>query len=117
MNKPEQILKCSVLDAPNVEIKMTPPNTAVKRWDTMTLNCNVKRSKPEPHNYTWFKDDGQIGHEQTYVKQMKPEDRGSYTCSATNTVGTGTSEPLVIEVECKFLQKANDGREKEIKYQ
>lgn len=100
---------------------MNPLYSVVRHGDTVTLNCNVKRSNPQPHTYSWFKDGNAIGHGHTYVHVMKPEDKGSYTCKATNIVGSGTSEPRAIVVECRFLhfvlfvcQKTDDCREKKI---
>lgn len=68
----------------------------------MTLTCNVKRSNPHPHNYHWWKDGTDIGSGKTHVvKCIQPENHGTYKCTATNTVGIGTSE-LFIKVACKF---------------
>lgn len=90
-------------DVPEVEITKTSPASVVKQGQKMTLRCNVKRSKPQPQTYTWFKEGAAVAQEQKYaVDRVEPEDSGSYTCSATNTAGTGTSQPFQIMVECKF---------------
>ncbi|XP_037642070.1 B-cell receptor CD22 isoform X2 [Sebastes umbrosus] len=91
----------NVTYAPEVEL-IGSPASVVKQGDEMTLTCNVKRSNPQPNTYVWFKNGKVIGHEQTHryvVERIEPEDRGSYTCTATNTVGTGQSTPLEIQVE------------------
>ncbi|KAK9514184.1 hypothetical protein VZT92_027669 [Zoarces viviparus] len=90
----------SVEYAPEVEVKSSAP--IFRQGDTMTLTCNVKRSKPQPHTYDWLKDGKAVAqkHTQRYVvERIGPEHRGSYTCRATNTVGIGTSVPLEIEVQ------------------
>ncbi|XP_035528337.1 B-cell receptor CD22 isoform X2 [Morone saxatilis] len=89
----------TVTYVPQVEVKMTPHANQVKEGDKITLTCSVKRSKPEPQSYTWFQNEKHINSSQTYVHQIKREDGGLYKCSATNSAGTGTSEPLHIEVQ------------------
>ncbi|KAK2809778.1 hypothetical protein Q5P01_000491 [Channa striata] len=93
-----QPVTVNVTYAPDVEIETT--SSEVKEGDTVSFTCAVKRSNPQPDTYTWQKDGANIGHFQTYVvNRMKPEDSGSYTCTATNTVGTGTSPALQINVK------------------
>ncbi|KAM7421346.1 hypothetical protein PAMA_015479 [Pampus argenteus] len=87
---------------PKVQIKMSPSRSAIRERDGMTLKCDVMRSNPQPSSYTWFKDGKLICWSQTYnVNSIKPEDSGSYTCTATNTMGTGTSDPFQVEVVYK----------------
>uniref|UniRef100_A0A8C9YCJ4 B-cell receptor CD22 n=1 Tax=Sander lucioperca TaxID=283035 RepID=A0A8C9YCJ4_SANLU len=99
INQPKEIIS-SVSDRPEIEVKSSA--SVVKEGEIMTLTCKVKRSNPPPSTYSWFKDEKAIHQEQTHqyvVERIQPEDRGSYTCSATNTVGTGTSGSLLITVE------------------
>ncbi|XP_076004696.1 B-cell receptor CD22-like isoform X1 [Genypterus blacodes] len=85
---------------PDVEIQTTPLTSALKEGDRVTLECHVKRSNPEPHSYRFLKNWQSIGWTQTLsVDNIKPEDRGPYTCEATNRVGTGRSQPLQIKVQ------------------
>lgn len=82
---------------------MTSMTSVIYQGDKITLTCYVMRSKPEPEFYVWYKDQTAIGQEQTHVvEQIMPEDRGYYTCRATNTVGEGQSQPFEIDVKCKF---------------
>ncbi|KAK2844927.1 hypothetical protein Q5P01_011586 [Channa striata] len=93
-----QPVTVNVTYAPDVEIQTT--SSEVKEGDTVSFTCAVKRSNPQPDTYTWQKDGANTQHLQTYVvNRMKPEDSGSYTCTATNTVGTGTSPALQINVK------------------
>ncbi|TKS82410.1 B-cell receptor CD22 B-lymphocyte cell adhesion molecule [Collichthys lucidus] len=86
--------------APRVEVEMTPRASEVIEGDEITLTCNVKRSNPRPTRYVWQKNQGYIGYNAyRFVKTVSPEDRGSYTCTATNSVESGTSEPLNIIVK------------------
>lgn len=99
-----KLKKSSVSDMPQVEISTTSASE-VKQGNKMTLTCNVKRSQPQPHTYSWRKNGEFLSSSsgQTYVvERIKPEDSGSYTCEAINIVGTGTSKPLQITVVCKF---------------
>ncbi|KAF1388278.1 hypothetical protein PFLUV_G00088530 [Perca fluviatilis] len=84
------------------EVEVASSASVLQEWEKMTLTCNVKRSNPPPSTYSWFKDGNAVHQEQTrqyVVEGIQPENGGSYTCSATNTVGTGTSESLTITVE------------------
>ncbi|KAM6936527.1 B-cell receptor CD22 [Lycodopsis pacificus] len=91
----------SVTYVPEVEVKSSA--SIFKQGDTMTLTCNVKRSNPQPHTYDWFKNGNAVTQKQTHdryvVERIKLEDRGSYECRATNTLGTGTSVTFRIEVQ------------------
>uniref|UniRef100_A0A3B4U9M5 Ig-like domain-containing protein n=1 Tax=Seriola dumerili TaxID=41447 RepID=A0A3B4U9M5_SERDU len=99
----EETVTLNVTYVPRVEIKKTSPMSDVKEGDKMFLICNVIRSYPQPSTYNWFKNGTHIDQKQSYVVEtIKPENRGSYTCEATNDVGTGTSKPLLISVQCKF---------------
>ncbi len=125
MRQSKEIIKSSVSDEPQVEVKMASPASSsstravVKQGDEITLQCIVKRSNPQPHAYAWLKDGATIdGEQKDFVELIKPENNGTYSCRATNTVGTGTSE-LHITVECKFHSSlccvcVREYREKEI---
>lgn len=102
MFQPKDIFK-SVSDAPEVEIKMTPSVPEVKQGDEITFICNVKRSNPKPDTFAWFKNGSPIDWRTSrYVRIIEARDHGPYTCTATNTVGTGTSQGLTLTVLCKF---------------
>ncbi|XP_071376433.1 B-cell receptor CD22-like [Centroberyx affinis] len=87
----------------------------VKEGDYITLTCEVSRSNPnpKPQDYTWYKEDEPLWYEyeqplelrqrdQSYIiDNIKPEDSGSYKCTATNSVGSGSSEPHQIQVQYK----------------
>ncbi|XP_073340764.1 B-cell receptor CD22-like [Pagrus major] len=78
---------------------MSPPASEVKEGTKVTLTCNVTKSHPQPQTYSWYKDEKKIGEQKVWsVEKIQPDDRGSYTCRATNTAGNGTSEPRQIQV-------------------
>ncbi|KAK5862001.1 hypothetical protein PBY51_017434 [Eleginops maclovinus] len=85
---------------PEVEV-MSSMDSEVTQGDTMTLTCNVIRSNPHSITYVWSKNGKTINGEKTkhyVVERIKPEDKGSYTCTASNTAGDGTSKPFEIMV-------------------
>lgn len=102
MDQHKGILNSFILDFPQVEIKGIPSPLNIEEGYTMFLTCEV-RSNPEPCSYTWFKNQKTIGEGKLYNKTIEPEDVGSYTCRAINTVGPGESQPILISVKCKFL--------------
>lgn len=90
-------------DKPEVEIKKISPPSEVHEGDNLTLVCSVKRSNPTPLSYTWLKKSEVLRqHGPVYTNKTTPDDRGPYTCNATNSVGTGTSAQLQIDIQCKF---------------
>uniref|UniRef100_A0A8D2ZU53 B-cell receptor CD22 n=1 Tax=Scophthalmus maximus TaxID=52904 RepID=A0A8D2ZU53_SCOMX len=93
---------------PQAEINILSPVSAVKHGNNitvtntiqLTLTCIVRRSNPQPRTYTWLKGGITVGNEKTYVVgRIEPKDCGSYTCTATNTVGTGSSAPIQLDVQ------------------
>lgn len=78
------------------------PASDFKEGDTLVLSCKLIKSNPEPSHYLWYKNLIIIGYYQKYIKALAPHDGGSYTCGATNIVGTGMSLPVEINVQCKF---------------
>ncbi len=102
-NNNNKRLTSSVSDVPQVEVKMTSSPASIIEGDAFSLRCDVKRSNPPPLKYLWKKDETEIGHERSLsVNPIKLKDGGLYTCSATNTAGTGTSAAHEIKVQCKF---------------
>nr|XP_019948231.1 PREDICTED: B-cell receptor CD22-like [Paralichthys olivaceus] len=96
--------------SPDVEIKIMAPVSAVKRETkiivtnavTLDLTCDVKRSNPRPHTYTWLKDGARVGWKQNYtVGMIQPGDTSFYICEATNRKGTGRSKELQLDVQYK----------------
>ncbi|XP_055083761.1 B-cell receptor CD22-like [Periophthalmus magnuspinnatus] len=83
------------------EVRVSSPQPPYKQGQTLTLSCNVIRSNPPPHDYRWYKNEQRVSWAQTYVKNLQPEDSGSYTCSAENTVSSAQSGPLQIDVQYK----------------
>nr|XP_033496826.1 B-cell receptor CD22 [Epinephelus lanceolatus] len=85
------------------EVEVIPAPSLVKQGDKMTLTCKVKRSNPKPTTYRWFLNETIINQKKTQhyvVGTIRPEDRGLYTCQATNTVGAGKiSKPGLIDVQ------------------
>lgn len=68
----------------------------------MILECQVKRSHPMPSTYRWYKDSTILDHSgPQYRKTIVPTDRGRYKCEAENTAGSGSSQAIWINVQCK----------------
>ncbi|KAM9782771.1 LOW QUALITY PROTEIN: B-cell receptor CD22-like [Neosynchiropus ocellatus] len=82
------------------EVEITASATSIQRGGTMDLKCTVKKSNPEATSFWWRKDQQYVSSAQAYtVGSTQPEHAGSYTCTARNSIGQGTSDPLQIQVE------------------
>ncbi|KAM8826627.1 B-cell receptor CD22-like [Synchiropus picturatus] len=82
------------------EVEITASATSIRRGQRMDLKCTVKRSNPEATSFQWKKGRQYVSLSQTYtVSSIQPEHAGFYTCTARNSIGAGTSEPLQIQVE------------------
>ncbi|CAH2318641.1 B-cell receptor CD22 isoform X5 [Pelobates cultripes] len=93
-------ININVLYAPcNLSLSINPSLPATEN-SLVELTCNTK-ANPIPNNYQWYKNDVPISNE--YYKtlrlvKIKLEDEGKYHCTATNKVGTGKSDTVIIEV-------------------
>ncbi|KAM8825929.1 B-cell receptor CD22-like [Synchiropus picturatus] len=82
------------------EVEITASATSIRRGQRMDLKCTVKRSNPDATSFQWKKGRQYVSKSQTYtVSSIQPEHAGFYTCTARNSIGAGTSEPLQIQVE------------------
>ncbi|XP_053700137.1 B-cell receptor CD22-like isoform X1 [Synchiropus splendidus] len=82
------------------EVEITASATSIQRGQRMDLRCTVKRSNPDATSFHWQKDQRDVSMSQTYtVISIQPEQAGFYTCTAWNSIGAGTSDPLQIQVE------------------
>lgn len=65
----------------------------------LNLTCTAEGS-PAP-SYTWYKDGVLIPGETRsylYISEVQPEDRGSYTCRAVNSLGEDSSAPASVNI-------------------
>lgn len=108
------ILYIHVSDRPQVKVKMNSLNE-VSQGQQINLTCDVIRSNPSPDTYSWLRNGNPTGSSSPwFVKSAQPDDAGSYSCKATNSVATGSSDPIKIFVLCKFPHHQVGDREKEI---
>uniref|UniRef100_A0A3B5LI54 Ig-like domain-containing protein n=1 Tax=Xiphophorus couchianus TaxID=32473 RepID=A0A3B5LI54_9TELE len=74
----------------------------ITEGDKIKLVCYVKRSNPQPTEFTWYKDNYVWSRKEYVFSSIKPEDSGTYKCIAKNSVGSGRSNPLKLNVQCEF---------------
>lgn len=72
---------------------------------SLTLHC-IAQSHPEAFEVRWTKTiDGKseiIGKGQKItLHSVGPSDSGFYSCSATNEIGSGTSQQTEVKVKCE----------------
>lgn len=76
-----------------------PANIIVSYGQNLLLACEVS-GKPTP-SISWSKSDGQLQQQSVALPaglqlySVASSDAGTYTCRATNTVGTNTTDAVV----------------------
>ena len=83
-------------------------------WETTTLTCEVT-SDPMHSSVQWLKNfqiiatdnhtyiGGTLASPSLRINDVRYEDEGNYICTATNSVGTGRSSAIMLQVFCKTL--------------
>ena len=83
-------------------IQRPPASVAIDLIAPINLTCTAEGS-PAP-SYRWFKDGVLIpGERQSflYIQETSPQDRGNYTCVATNGQGQTESDPAKLNIPGK----------------
>lgn len=92
-------------DAPKNVTVQSESSLSVGENMSLTLHCFAK-SHPEVILFRWMKMiDGKseiIWNGQTMtLNSVSPSDSGLYSCTATNKIGTGSSQQVAVKVKCK----------------
>uniref|UniRef100_A0A3B3CNK8 B-cell receptor CD22 n=1 Tax=Oryzias melastigma TaxID=30732 RepID=A0A3B3CNK8_ORYME len=102
VTKPRANLTVGVVPKVEILIQNQSEGTLqdIKEGDSITLECKLKKSNPKPDSFSWHKDGKHLKNGQIYeLFRIKPEDRGSYTCGASNLIGSGTSKSIYLNVK------------------
>ncbi|XP_056399448.1 B-cell receptor CD22-like isoform X2 [Hyla sarda] len=109
ISAPEQL---DVKYAPkNVKVVVKPDGKQFLEGKSVSFECVVKSSNPNVTKIKWKKNDKSvtvsIGN-----KSIEAADAGTYTCEATNEIGTSSSDAVTVEVhykpkysDCKINEK------------
>ncbi|XP_076043919.1 roundabout homolog 2-like [Oratosquilla oratoria] len=101
------------------DFRVSPKGMRVVAGDRAELECSPPKGHPEPQ-VTWLKDGHNltIDHSRVYqedgtrlvITETLLTDEGSYTCVASNLLGTRTAEPAIIAVHVKpfFVRLPSD---------
>ncbi|XP_045528206.1 hemicentin-1-like [Pieris brassicae] len=111
----EDTWKLDVQYVPIVSLKMSltsKKSNHILEGDDVYLECTA-RANPRPSKLFWFKQGMQIEHnasagvfvsEQSLVLQnVIRNDSGEYKCAAQNDEGKSTSNPVNLQVRCRYL--------------
>ncbi|XP_056399450.1 B-cell receptor CD22-like isoform X4 [Hyla sarda] len=110
--KENKIIQLDVKHAPkNVKVVVKPDGKQFLEGKSVSFECVVKSSNPNVTKIKWKKNDKSvtvsIGN-----KSIEAADAGTYTCEATNEIGTSSSDAVTVEVhykpkysDCKINEK------------
>lgn len=95
------------LDKPEVNSEVSSPHPILE-GNTAQLKCHITASNPKSIiAWKWFKINNsnyELSNESTYViRKTSRRDKGSYNCTASNSVGTSIAATLYLDVQCKYL--------------
>ena len=98
---------CHLLDKPDV--RSSPPSPyRVREGQTATLACTVTAANPNTNiTWRWFKTDSPNNVLHNGPSHILPNIQrgrsGSYSCTASNTVGTSEEATVNVNVQCKWF--------------
>lgn len=94
-----------MIDAPEVTtLEKTP--YAVKEGQTAILNCVLIAANPKNIiTWKWFKTTSDVLHNQSIytISNIMKSDSGSYSCTASNSIGTSELATIYVDVLCKYF--------------
>ena len=85
--------------SPPVIIGARPQNTFRNLYQDIVLRCAVS-GNPQP-TIDWYKDGRRIAGEGSpllVIEEVELSDRGVYYCTATNMLGTNSSDPAIVNI-------------------
>ncbi|XP_037585756.1 B-cell receptor CD22 isoform X1 [Cebus imitator] len=98
----EDTVQLNVKHRPQLKIKITPSELTVREGDSVTMTCEVSSSNPDYRTVSWRKDGALLEGQNTLrlaLPAVTKHQNGTYCCQATNDVGTGMSDPVVLQVQ------------------
>ena len=88
-----------------VIITSPPKSVKAELYHQVTLTCEATGDLPI--TYQWQRDGQVLLGETSFslvISEVAPEDRGAYTCTATNHVNNVTSEPAIVSIRGNFVK-------------
>uniref|UniRef100_A0A672U463 Ig-like domain-containing protein n=1 Tax=Strigops habroptila TaxID=2489341 RepID=A0A672U463_STRHB len=93
-----------VPDGPQGVELVPEPGPRVQEGTNVTLRCRGA-ARPPPRLYQWVRDGASLGWSRKglwVVPSAPPEASGRYRCRATNEVGDGESDDVMVKVYCEW---------------
>src|SRR4029434_6218882 len=92
------------LDRPKNTVVVIEPPGQITEGSKVTLTCRTD-ANPPAHDYRWYKNgrNTHLGNSETLsFSHVSYEDRGEYSCQATNTYGSTASPSTSLRVLCEL---------------
>ncbi|KAF0876413.1 CD22 protein, partial [Crocuta crocuta] len=97
----EETVKLDVKHVPQLKIEASPREANVTEGESVTMTCQVLSSNPPHWNIAWLKDGTRLMEQETLtltLSSVTKEMSGKYQCEASNEIGSGQSEEVVLQV-------------------
>lgn len=94
-----------ILDKPTISVTPSSPYQ-IREGDTAVISCVVTDANPNTGiTWSWRKTgDPAVSHTgQNYtIPNIQRGQRGTYQCTATNSIGTSLPATVQVDVQCKY---------------
>ncbi|XP_029781746.1 B-cell receptor CD22 isoform X2 [Suricata suricatta] len=97
----EETVGLDVKHVPKLKIEASPRGANVTEGESVTMTCQVLSSNPGYRNIAWLKDRIPLREQETLtltLPSVTKEMSGKYRCEASNEIGLGWSEEVVLQV-------------------
>ncbi|XP_058135222.1 B-cell receptor CD22 isoform X2 [Dasypus novemcinctus] len=97
----EETVRLDVKHLPQMKIEVSPTEATVMEGEDVTFTCHIISSNPACQSVSWHKDGKPLGKTEysLTLSTVSKKESGKYHCEGSNTLGSGNSEEVVLQVQ------------------